>query len=352
MAIKRIQPKWLADMIHVVFDPLGPSIGNNVPIGQYGFFKTSDKEQSRAYGSYRDLSKIEPITRFTFLKQKSGLHKNEFFEYDMFYKVWGSKYLDNGIFASKKYDGRDFSLQKKGDKVAIISEDQHRDRSKEFPNIVKELKSIDDDFILHAEAVCYDCKNKRVNSALLKESSCEEISREDTSYLTVGKISPEQESGVVFHIHDAVYMNKDIHDLSYKDRIDLVVKRLSGEHKFISIIKTSPQIKTPSELETWTDRLRKMKGSEGVLYRTADATYPIKKSGINRSSLLAKIENLKSVNVMVWNRIPKKSATGELNQYMYDCLYKVPCDTKEVNDVIKHKGSCYAPIEGGRYVTG
>jgi hypothetical protein len=351
-AIKNLQPKWLSERIHIVFDKEGPCVGNCVPIYQYGFFKTTKKEQIKGYGAYRELSRIEPISRFKLMKQKSGWEKYEFFTLDSLYKNWASKYLDRGLFISKKYDGRAFSIQKKGDRIALITEDQQRDRSKEFPNVVKELKSIPHNFILHGEMVAYDCKGKDIQSAKLKEEICEEIPREDFGWATVGKVSPEQEKSIVLHVHDIIYIDKDLHNLPYEERFKLLKKILPDKYQFIRIVESSPKVTNVRDFKKWINKLRRMKGSEGAFLRVADMEYPIKFTGQNRSPLAAKIKNLKSIDVMVWNRVSKKTKEGkELPQYMYDCVYLIPCNLKnKFANIVEYNNKCYAPI-GRTYAT-
>ena len=352
-AFKTMKPSWLAEMIHVVFASK-PTVGNNIPIYKKGFFKTSSKEQVKGYGPYRkELSKVEPIMKFVLLKQKSGWMKNEFFNYEDFYKNWASKYLDQGIWASKKYDGRAFAVEKKGNTIAIITEDKERDRSSEMSHVVEELRSIPHNFILHAECVVYNCEGKEVKSARLKEFDCPPFPREDTASITVGHISPEMEKGIVFHVHDAIYIDKDIHNLPYKERFPMLKKLIPDKYQYIRVVESSPPIYTPRELKKWVEKLRRLPGSEGVFFRAGNATYPIVKSGINRSPLLSKIKNLKSIDVMVWNRVPKteKETGRELDQYMYDCVYKIPCSLKDSFDrSVTWKGKCYAPI-GRSYAT-
>ena len=65
-----------------------------------------------------------------------------------------------------------------------------------------------------------------------------------------------------------------------------------------------------------------------------------------------KIKNLKEIDLMVWNRIPKVTKEGkELDQYQYDVVYQIPCNKfDEFYGAVKWNGKCYAPI-GRTYST-
>ena len=347
LAFKNLQPKWISERLHVIFDPEGPMVGNNIPAYKYGFFKTSKEEQSKGYGPFRELVReIKPFQKFRALKTKSGWEKYEFWKYDNYYDTWVSKYLDRGIIQDVKEDGRRFSIHKLGKKVQIITEDEQRDRSEVLPNVVKEILTINHDFILDTEAVCYDCKAKTVKSATMKRDSCENIAREDSAFLTTGKVSPDQESSVVFHAHDCLFFDgKSLNNLGYQDRREYIKKLITENMRFLSVIRSSPVLGVPSQIKKWAEKLRKMKGSEGIMAKVADSKYPITTAAQNRTKEWSKLKSLKSISVMVWERISKVKKTGEkMDQYMYDCVYKVPCGTKEIEGILKHQGKCYAPI--------
>ncbi len=343
-SIKRALPHWLARRIHVVFDPHGPEVGYSVPIWNYGYFLTNEEEMARGFGPFRvrELSVLKPGTRFRPLKQKSGWEKFEFWQFEDLWKNWASKHISDGIYCSKKYDGRSFIIWVLQDgEVRIITEDQMRDRSADLPNVVEELRKKYKGHIVafHAEAVGYDTGGKTVKSADMKEDHSEEIPREDTAWLTVAKkITPEQENSIVFHVHDMVYYDEDLSQKPYGERVDKVVSLVRGM-RFLNWAE-SRVVKTLGAFKSAVRELSKLKGSEGVFFRSAKATYPIKTSGENRSPLLAKIKNMKSVDVMVWNRIQKK---GQEGQWVYETVYQIPCNRKgEFKQTYDYQGKCFA----------
>jgi len=344
-AIKRALPSWLAEKAHIVFQPDGPIIGYSIPLWNYGYFLVPESEMIKGFGPYREMQNtttLKPGDKIRPLKQSTGWNKNEFWRFEDLWKNWASKYIDQGIVASKKYDGRAFIIwHLKDGTVKIYTEDRMRDRASALPNVVKELreKFKGHDVCFQAEAVAYDCGSKNIKSADLKESSCEEIPREDTAWLTIGKISPEQERSLVFHVHDFIYFDEDLTKKPYIERIKLA-SHLKGM-QFFNFVKTKIA-KSLGSLKKAVSYLRKLKGSEGVFFRAANATYPIKFKGDNRSPLLAKIKNLKSVDVMVWERIPKKGVEG---QYVYDTVFRIPCDQKDnFKQTYTWNGKCYAYI--------
>jgi len=330
--------------------------GNSIPIYRYGFFTVSKEEMKKGWGPFRyeELS-LKPGQKFKLLKQKAGWQKHEFWQFKTLWENWASKYIGRGIHVSKKYDGRAFLVWiLKDGTVKILTEDEMRDRSPLLPNIRAELAKTfkGHDVALQVEAVCYDCGGKIVKSADLKEKTCEEIPREDTAFLTTGNISPEQERTVILHAHDLMFYDKDLTSQPYSERFDLLRKIVPKNLQFLQVVRTCI-VKSLNELKNCVYQMRTLKGSEGAFFRVSDAPYLVRLTGENRSPLLAKIKNLKSIDVMVWDRIAKKEKeTGrELDQYMYDCVFLIPCKDKDKFAKVKEwKGKCYAYI-GRTYAT-
>jgi len=356
-ALRRSRPKWLFKIVHPVFDPSGPLIGFSYPLYRYGFFKVKKEEFIRGFGPYRPIQElkareIKPFMRFRALKAKAGWGKNEFWKYQDLWDSWASKYIDRGIIVQKKYDGRRFTIHKLGDKVEIVTEDRQRDRSSEMPNVVKTLKDIRHDFVLDAEMVAYDCKGKQVKTAYLKSKACEEIPREDTAWATVGKISPEQEASMVFHVHDILYLDgKSLNNKGYYDRFKILASGFfSPKNPFFTVVQSSGILETPGAFKREVQRLRTMKGSEGVMLKVADSIYPGKTEGENRTPEWAKLKNLKSIDVIVYRVVPKReSKTGKPipGQYMYDTAIAIPKEEVKQwrpSDLVEVKGKVYAKI--------
>lgn len=302
-AFKRIKPEWLADRIHITFTDVLATSGSMLPIFKKGVFKTSGVEQER-----HEEHKEESIMKLKSLKSMNSYQKNEFSDYNRFYMIWGSKYLSNGIFVSKLYNGRRFGLYKEGDKISIINASNQMDMSDVLPNVTKELRRIKHDFIIYAEAICYDCKGKQVESAELKEISCDIVPTVGTKIIPTDKVSPEQEAGLVFHVYDIIYL--DGHSLTkerYEDRLNKLQNIMSYKHQYIGVVKSSNKVMNPHELTKWTNELRQIKNSRGVSYRTNDFVY-LARSG-NKSNLLAKLKS------------PKTEELPELSINLTTCPY-------------------------------
>jgi len=368
IALRLAKPKWLTNRLHYVPDPTGPLIGYSIPIVRYGFYKVRREDMIKGFGPYRKIElavrEVKPFMKFRALKAKAGWQKYEFWKFQDLWDIWASKNLDRGLIIQKKYDGRRFIIHKQGDKVQIVTEDRQRDRSNQLPNIVKELQTIKHDFVIDTEAVGYDCKGKLVKSARLKEDTCEEIPREDTAELsgneelTVGAISPEQEQGYVFHIHDLLYLDgKSLNSSAYSERFGKLRTIFPDKYQFLRVVQSSPITYTPRQFKQWVQKLRTVKGSEGVMVKTADSIYPIRIEKENRTPDWAKLKNLKSIDVIVHKVVPKREAkTGKIipGQYMYDCaiaISKEDIKDWDPKELVEINGKIYADI-GRTFATG
>jgi len=197
---------------------------------------------------------------------------------------------------------------------------------------MKELLALKvDSVVFDVEVVGYDCKGKVVKSAVLKEQTCEEIPREDTAELTVGKIPPEAELGYVFHVHDLLYLNGEpYNNKPYSERLATLKKILPRNLQFFSVMMSSPIVKTPGDFKRWVNKLRTVKGSEGVMLKVATSIYPIKVTGENRTPEWAKLKNMKSIEVIVHKVIPKVYRKGPKKGqpipgiWMYDTAIRIP----------------------------
>jgi hypothetical protein len=102
--------------------------------------------------------------------------------------------------------------------------------------------------------------------------------------------------------------------------------------------------KTPGELKRAVQKMRTWKGSEGVMLKVSDSTYPVVTGKENRTPLWSKLKNLKEISVMVWNKVPKKGVEG---QWEYDTVFLLPPEGKKhwrESDVVEYEGKTYAKI--------
>ena len=290
-AVKTLSPSWLARRIHPVFDPHGPMIGYSVNVYRYGFFKLPESEMIRGFGPYRMLLLSEEIKigkPIVGAKPKSGFGKNEFWDPKEMYEEWASKYIDHGIFVQEKVDGRRMQLHfdKDKDLVMIITEDRQRDRAKQFPNIVQEIKEKlnCENCILDGEMVAFKIPpNISVKSARLKRDNYPLMEREDTAAITVGKVPKELEDRIVYVFYDIMYLNgKPVVDLPYSERFKLLQKVVPKNARYLDLVK-SVYVETPRDFLRAVDKMRRANGSEGVVCKASSMTFPVKYSGENRS---------------------------------------------------------------------
>jgi len=87
-------------------------------------------------------------------------------------------------------------------------------------------------------------------------------------------------------------------------------------------------------------------GSEGAILEVVDSIYPAKYTGENRHGEIAKIKNLKEIDVMVWERREKMTKEGKpLGTFMYECYYIIPAKLRDrFWGAKKLKGKWVAPI--------
>jgi len=363
MALKSIKPDWLAKRLHVVFDPNGPLIGYSIPIHGYSLNPLPRELMIRGFGPYRlkELSEKLKIGKpIVGVKPKSGFGKHEFWDPKEMYLEWAKDYLDEGIFVQEKVDGRRMQLHVDKDKgkVMIFTEDRQRDRAKQFPNIVKEIKEKLNckSCILDGEMLAFKIPpNVSVKSARLKRDNYPLMEREDTACITVGKVPSDFEDKIVYVFYDIMYLDgKPVVDLPYSERFKLLQKVVPKDARYLDIVK-SIYVETPRDFLKAVDKMRRANGSEGVVCKASSMTFPVKYSGENRSDAMCKLKNLKEIDVMVWDVVEKKSKkTGKpLGNYMYVSVYLVPEDrVKEFqpSNIVEYRGKHYAII-GRSYAT-
>ena len=334
----------IANRLHFVFDPNGPQIGFYIPVFKLSYSKVSPEEMIQHH-PFEYLAKEKEVklgVPFRNLKANSGLHKFEFFDPQELWTEWAASRIERGIVFEKKYDGMRFQVHKEGDTVKIITEDRQRDRADIFKKSVAELVSkVKGNVIFDSEMVEYNCRGKEVKD---KEQICEALPREQMiPWVTTTKREMD-DSGIVFHIHDCLwYGDKPLNNLPYIERLANRDKALPDglEHwrRVPYWIATNQK-----EFETDMQKARTIPGSEGSMLKEKDSIYELD----GRTTAWAKIKNLKEIDVMVWDVIPKKSSkTGAVlpGQFMYDCVFAIPSSLKDkVKDPLEYQGKTYVMI--------
>jgi len=322
--LKEHLPKDIGDIIHPVFAAEGPAIGYTCPLYRLALVKVPRQEIITPWEVLAERIKLfKPIVG---LKAKSGWQKYEFWKTDNAYKQWASKYIDQEIILQAKKDGRRMQvhLDVSKDKISIFTEDRKRDRAFVFPRSIEELKKNikAKQAILDTEVVEYQ-DTKPIPDMDLKYK---EVPRRETGWITVGEERDDSEALVVFHVHDILYLDGEtVAHKPYRERHKLLEKIIP---EGLCHWKAMPayEVKTLREFVNTIKKLRREKGSEGVMLKVSTSPYIIRYTKENRTPLWCKIKNLKEIDVMVWEVIPKREKeTGRpLPIWVYECYFEIP----------------------------
>lgn len=345
----------VAKRFHFVWDSNGPQIGLSVPLYRLAFIRVSPEEmRRRSPFEFLRETMAELFKPYIDLKPKSGFKKNEFWDVQEMWDKWAKNYIDKGIVVQKKFDGMRMTVHVKGSEVKIYTEDQQRDRAACFKKSIVELlkhRKVDS-FILDTEMVEYGCGALKTNAPDLV---CEQKPREDQIKWIGAKPEGLDDEDVVFHVHDCTFIDgTPINDKGYLERWNAIDKILPTRLKHWRKVEGT-EVTDMKAFFSAVNKYRRLLNSEGVVCKAIDSIYPIKYSGENRAVDWAKLKNLKEIDVMVWKVIQKQTSKGKaLNQWLYECLFSVPCEGIEkyrAKDIVKREGKCYLWI-GKSYATG
>jgi hypothetical protein len=315
--------------------------GNSVPMYRLAYVKVPPNEWGK-HSPWEYLSDIALGKPIRSLKSGTGYNKFEFFDADSLWNNWAASRIEKGIVIQKKFDGMRIQIHRKGNKVWCFTEDRQRDRADVFKKSIAELlKNFKaDNFIIDSEMVWYDCQGKDTKD---KEYLCIKRPREEMiPWITSSKMNLDDED-IVFHVHDCMmYDGQDMTQKPYTERLAAVDKIIpKGLYHFKAI--PGYEVHDKRSFDRILAKVRRLPGSEGAMLKQVDSTYKL----TGRTTQWAKIKNVKEIDVMVWDVVPKKdSKTGKIiqGQYMYDCVISVPCSMKDKikEDGFKEwKGKCY-----------
>jgi len=246
---------------------------------------------------------IEPLKPFTPMKAIKAYHVAEFYDTNDLWEYWARGYIEAGraLVCEPKYDGVRITCHKKGDRVALYTEDRKRDRAEFIPSVVKEMQSLPcEEIILDAEFVLYE------EGAPIPRSQMVE--------LVVGKEPLPAEADLRVFIHDFVWLNgKNLTEEPYLERMKLLQKEVLPKplkHLRITDYKVASNRK---ELDAGIAWAAKFPGSEGSMIRAADMQYDI--TGREPRSLdLAKFKVITELKVRVIGRLKKPLPWASLNR--------------------------------------
>jgi SAM-dependent methyltransferase len=287
------------------------------------------KDTDSALASCRVLEKktLKPLQRFVPLKMGRGYAMGEQFDIEEMWDKWAKAYVDRGIplAVQKKFSGWRVVLQLGGeDKTLIYFEDSKKDRSKQFPDLTAELKTIKKPVILDAEL-----------EALTPGG--DPIPRKDLAYWGDNPTVPrefETPGGVkgryICNVFDILYCEgEDLHDREYRDRREQL-KKLFGAFDF-KLLKMVPEIvvKSKDEFVKAIKKVSDLPGSEGAVVKTVTGNYPL----TGQSPTWAKIKTIVEFKVQVLEQIPVK----DKDTYVYRIGYLSDGEIKEMGKTYNTK---------------
>lgn len=173
-------------------------------------------------------------------------------------------------FVQKKYDGANHQAHKTGDEVTIYSEDgeDNTDRLTGLVEAIRKLKA--DRLVFTFELEKWDGK--------------QHLPREAVSGYLAEKSDPD-DSDLVANVYDLLLVDDtDIHDKPLHERLvaleNIGIKQSTMDAPDLSQrLNIAPSIKVfnTKQLREQTEKIRKLDGSEGVVVKKYDSTYPLEK---------------------------------------------------------------------------
>lgn len=233
-------------------------------------------------------------------KPASGWQKNEFWKIENAWAKWAASRIDRGIMVQPKYDGMSFQIHvKNGKPIGFFTEDQLRNRIDAFRESSAELPELlkAKDAILVAEMVEYSNDVEYPENDKLW-TKYRQIPREDLVKWIAARPSSLDDSRVIFHMHDLLYLNGE--DYTQKPAIERYEKLKEilkeGKHFHVVESRTAHNMREFFKYAKWA---RYFPNSEGAVFKVTDSVYKIRYDRAARNKELAKLKNLKEIEVMV-----------------------------------------------------
>ena len=260
-----------------------------------------------------DITKsMEPFKKFSPQKPAMALY-TDFFSTDELWDKWAKDMIASGkhVEIETKLNGFRTIISKKNNKVEIIFE--NKNRTKELPELVSFLKTIDSDFIMDGD--------------LGIETDGKRWARIDLMTLMSDNPSIPKGSRLIYTAFDLPYWNEDFSDKPFKLRRDLLErfhqKNLRNEQFGIT---TYNPISNKEELDTKSKDLASEYMSEGIVAKVIESPY--EQGGTNN---LAKVKKIAEFKVIVLDKQTNKNGTfsytsGVINDGEYT-------NVKKLNDI-------------------
>jgi len=203
------------------------------------------------------------------------------------------------VVIQEKWDGLRILIHKKGNKVTMYTEDELRDRSELFPNLVKKLRELPyKSLILDTEFVEWN------------ENMTKPLPRPEMIWVAVAKPTEEyleRAKRVVVNVHDLVYLNGE--DLSQKPYIERLEKLESLKLPEPFRVAESKIVNNIDELDAALRWARELEGSEGAMIKAADFIYTPNKPNPD----VAKFKTVIEIDAVVigYRKAPKARPADE-----------------------------------------
>lgn len=308
-----------------IFDSEGPLIGRFIPL-----YRSNEKVRREE----DELQKIKWGKPLGFMKPEKTCEFIHRFE--NIWEDWAEERIKDGIFISPKYDGIAFEVQKKGDKIWLITEDTEQDRASNLPNCVKEaltaLKA--DEFVGHAELVWY--KDEKFKEPHLR--------RKMMRFATgSGK---QDDSLVRFNMWDILWLDgKALWDLPWTEREKLLYKVIPKNTRHF-YVQDGSVAWTKKDLRKLIFKYAVFPESEGAMLKTLDSKYKI--NGTTRSKSIGKFKNLKEIDSIVFGKHQVVREGVPQDTYNYFCfigpLKEAEKDIFPEEELKTFKGKTYSHI--------
>lgn len=237
------------------------------------------------------LAAIKPLKAFKPLKPAEGYGSYEFDDIDELIENFVKPAFEDGetIIVQPKWDGIRMVAHKKGDKVALFTEDRARDRSEILPDLVEAIKSLPaDSVILDGECLLGEIDEKgqfipRPRPDAMKIVAGKEVVTEPYRYF----------------LFDIWYLDgEDLTDKPYSERLATLSDFLSKAQTNILVLTPSRWLEpkaSEQEVKEAVVWAAKELGSEGAMLKYASSTY--RASG--RTPEWAKYKEWKAIKAII-----------------------------------------------------
>ena len=220
----------------------------------------------------------------------------DFFSGRELWNKWGQERIDEGIEVEPKLNGFRAKAIKSDGKIQILIEDSKKDRSGQYPDLVKALDRMGSTFELDGD--------------LAIEAQGERIPRIQLMTLIAEPPKLRQNERIVYTIFDIVnYQGEDLTGLPFDARRDKLLG-LKGKLSDGVQVVGGLAVKDKKAFLAAVSRMSRQAGSEGVVVKALKSPYP-KGEGTDD---WAKLKNVLEIKAKVLKAVPNKA--GGWN---YDC---------------------------------